>query len=108
MAGNFDAKTDPLAPTHPIAPKFFLVVDKKILDTGCGRGRIRLASPDRPRLGCACRAPGSNPRTFMTKLKRSAYFWALPNKKLAHANRFHQSSCPRTYTAFVSAPSMMR
>src|SRR5271169_5691261 len=78
MAGNFDAKTDPLAPTHPIAPKFFLVVDKKILDTGCGRGRIRLASPDRPRLGCACRAPGSNPRTFMTKLKRSAYFWASP------------------------------
>src|SRR5271163_306784 len=36
MAGNFDAKTDPLAPTHPIAPKFFLVVDKKILNTGCG------------------------------------------------------------------------
>src|SRR5271169_1537733 len=36
MAGNFDAKTDPLAPTHPIAPKFFLVADKKILDTGCG------------------------------------------------------------------------
>src|SRR5271155_5465784 len=38
MAGNFDAKTDPLAPTHPIAPKFFLVVDKKILNTGCGYG----------------------------------------------------------------------
>src|SRR5271168_4971192 len=36
MAGNFDAKTDPLAPTHPIAPKFFLVVDKKVLNTGCG------------------------------------------------------------------------
>src|SRR5271170_2332068 len=47
----------PLAPTHPIAPKFFLVVDKKILNTGCGRGRIRLASPDRPRPGCACRTP---------------------------------------------------
>src|SRR5271170_1889283 len=59
-AGNrreFGAKTDPLAPTHPIAPKCFLMVDKKILNTGCGYGRTRLASPDRPRLGCACRAP---------------------------------------------------
>src|SRR5271170_266068 len=59
-AGNrreFGAKTDPLAPTHPIAPKCFLMVDKKILNTGCGYGRTRLASLDWPRLGCACGAP---------------------------------------------------
>src|SRR5271155_5391054 len=30
-------KTDPLAPTHPLAPKCFLVVDKKIFNTRCGR-----------------------------------------------------------------------
>jgi hypothetical protein len=39
-AGNgreFRRKTDSLAPTHPIAPKFFFVVDNKMLDIGCGR-----------------------------------------------------------------------
>ena len=29
-------KTDPLAPTHPIAPKCFLIVDKKIFNTVMG------------------------------------------------------------------------
>lgn len=59
-AGNgreFRRKTDPLAPTHPTAPKCFFVMDNKMLNTGCGRQRTRLASPDRSRLGCACRAP---------------------------------------------------
>ena len=59
-AGNgreFRRKTDPLAPTHPIAKNCFFVMDNKMLNTGCGRQRTRLASADRSRLGCACRAP---------------------------------------------------
>src|SRR5271169_6228332 len=45
-------KTDPLAPTLPIAPKFFQAVDKNITNSRIRyrRGRTRLASPDRPRL----------------------------------------------------------
>src|SRR5271170_79327 len=52
-------KTDPLAPTLPIAPKFFQAVDKNITNRRIRyiRGRTRLASPERPRIGCAYRAP---------------------------------------------------
>src|SRR5271155_4920804 len=100
MAGNFDAKTDPLAPTHPIAPKFFLVVDKKILNTGCGadeyawllragraldaRAEPRIKSADvrhaRPRVGQAaniCLALLQGPSMPVREDSRSAWFIVL-------------------------------
>jgi len=49
-------KTGPRPPTHLMAYKYFNVMDKKIVP-GCGCGRTRLASLDRPRRGYACRAP---------------------------------------------------
>src|SRR5271170_4049993 len=66
-------KTDPLAPTHPITPKWLIVVDKKIINNWvrfrCGR--TRLASPT-GRAGMRVSSPRSNPQTCMTRLKRSA------------------------------------
>ena len=72
MGREFGAKSI-RAPSHPIALKYFIAVDIKIINSMAAfEDRTRLTSPDQPRGGCACRAPDQiRRRACPTETQRS-------------------------------------
>jgi hypothetical protein len=84
-------KTDPRAPTHLMASKYFGEVEMKIINSVIARAdeHAWLLRTGLPRMRVS--RPGSNPQTSMTRLKRSVQLWASPEATTPYA----ESRIPR-------------
>src|SRR5271163_3871199 len=77
--------------------KCFLVVDKRILNAGCGPDEHAWLLPTGRAFDARVPSPGSNPPTLMTKRKRSTYFWASPNCRTPFGGSARPTSVGSTF-----------